>query len=279
MRPARPVAVAVTGVGLVDPRAPVLVADDEGFVRGTAAFETTRVYAGRPFRLAEHLERLVSSARRLALHAPEVAELAGLADLAVDAGGLPDAVLRVYWTPGPPGGPPLGLVLVSPLPEGLEEMREAGLRVVSLTWPRRQLGWLLPATKSVSYATNVAALDEARRRGADDAVFVDAERIVLEGPVTNVWWREGTTLLTPAAELGILVGETRAAVFELGAELGLEVEEGVYGLDRLLSAEEVFTSSSVREIVPVVSLDGLPIPRGPAAAELQAALRRLAGSR
>ena len=105
-------------------------------------------------------------------------------------------------------------------------------------------------------------------------MFVDADAIVLEGPVTNIWWREGDVLLTPSLETGILAGETRAALLGLARGAGRVVEEGLYPLERLLRADEVFTSSSVREVMPVVSLDGRPLERGPAAAELQEALRR-----
>ena len=130
--------------------------------------------------------------------------------------------------------------------------------------------------KSTSYAVNMAAEAEARRRGADDAVFVDADGIVLEGPTTNIWWRRGRTLYTPSLELGILAGVTRAAVIELAGAAGYTVEEGAYPLGELAGAEEAFTSSSVREVMPVVELDDAPIGRGPAADELQAALRRAA---
>jgi len=99
---------------------------------------------------------------------------------------------------------------------------------------------------------------------------------VLEGPTTNVWWRRGRTLYTPSLDLGILAGVTRATVVELAAETGYGVEEGHFGLTELLAADEAFTSSSVREVMPVTELDGAPIARGEAADELQAALRRAA---
>jgi branched-subunit amino acid aminotransferase/4-amino-4-deoxychorismate lyase len=138
---------------------------------------------------------------------------------------------------------------------------------------------MLPGVKSTSYAVNMAAESEARRRGADDAVFVDGSGIVLEGPTTNIWWRRRRTLFTPSLDLGILAGVTRATVIELAGEAGYQIEEGVYPLVELQSADEAFTSSSVREVMPVTELDGSPIGQGPAADELQAALRRAAGAR
>jgi branched-subunit amino acid aminotransferase/4-amino-4-deoxychorismate lyase len=196
--------------------------------------------------------------------------------MALEHAGLSDAVLRLYWTPGSPGGEHRAIALVSTIPEWIDEARRRGQRLVSLVHQRRSAPWLLPATKSTSYAVSIAAEAEAKARGADDAVFVDADGIVLEGPVTNIWWREGELLLTPSLEVGILAGETRAALLELAAGEGREVEQGVFPLTRLLTADEVFTSSSIRELMPVVAIDGHPFAIGPAAAALQESLRRAA---
>lgn len=274
----RPFAVAVTDRGLVDPLAPVLAADDEGFARGRAVFETMRVYRGRPFRYSEHIDRLTRSATRVGLSSPSRPDLDAIVALALGAGGLPDASLRLYWTPGPPGGPPVGIAVVGAIPLWIEEVRARGQRLASLALPRRDADWLLPGTKSTSYAVHIAAEAEAKRRGADDALFVDGDSVVLEGPVTNVWWRQADTLFTPALTLGILAGETRAALLSLAADEGYAVEEGVFALARLLAADEVFTSSSVREVMPIVAVDEAAFAPGAAAARLQAALRRAAGA-
>jgi branched-subunit amino acid aminotransferase/4-amino-4-deoxychorismate lyase len=122
----------------------------------------------------------------------------------------------------------------------------------------------------------MAAEAEARRRGVDEALFVDADGVVLEGTVTNVWWRREKVLYTPTLDLGILAGVTRATLMELAPECGYRVEEGSYQLVDLLGAAEAFTSSSVREIMPLVEVDGHALERGPAADELQAALREVA---
>ncbi len=267
-------AVAVGGRGLVDPDEPVLRADDEALLRGRAAFETVRVYGGRPYRLAEHLARLAQSAERMALPAVNGLELGELAEQAIEAAAVGDAALRLFWTPGNGEGTPTSLALVSALPSHYDALRERGQRLITLRGIRAEEPWLLPGVKSTSYAVNIAAEAEAKRRGADDAVFVDRDGIVLEGPTTNIWWRRDRTLLTPALELGILAGVTRAAVVELAGGLGYEVVEGAYPLTELVGADEAFTSSSIREVMPVTELDGQPLGRGPAADALQAALRR-----
>jgi branched-subunit amino acid aminotransferase/4-amino-4-deoxychorismate lyase len=266
-------AVAVNGRGVVDPEEPVLRADDEALLRGRAAFETIRVYDGRPFKLAEHLDRLAASAERIGLPAVNRLELAELARQALDAAGVPDSVLRLIWTPTP-----AALALVSELGDHYDDLRARGQALISLRGIRAEEPWMLPGVKSTSYAVNMAAEAEARRHGADDAVFVDAAGIVLEGPTTNIWWRRERTLFTPSLDLGILAGVTRATVIELAGEGGYDVEEGTYRLRELQTADEAFTSSSVREVMPVTALDGSPIARGTAADELQAALRRAAGA-
>jgi branched-subunit amino acid aminotransferase/4-amino-4-deoxychorismate lyase len=123
----------------------------------------------------------------------------------------------------------------------------------------------------------MAAQDEAVHAGADDALLVAPDDTVLEAPTSNVWFREGNRLLTPVLTLPILAGVTRATLIELAPEVGYEVEEGVFSLTRLLASEEIFVSSSVREVMPVIAVDGAETPRGPAAAALQAALRAAAG--
>ncbi len=280
-------ALAVGGRGLVSTSEPVLHPDDEAFLRGRAAFETIRVYDGRPFRLDDHLERLAASADRLGLPSVDLLAFRAIAVEAVDASGEGSAVLRLFVTPGREGGGySTALAMVSTIPHGLEETRARGMRMITV-----QLGidadvragspWLLGGVKSTSYAVNMAAEAEARRRDADDAIFLARGGIVLEGPVTNVWWRAGRDLFTPSLELGILAGLTRATVLECAGELGYEIHEGVYRVEELAAADEAFTSSSVREIMPAVRLDGQPVGDGrpgPAAAEVQAALRRAASA-
>ncbi len=265
----RLLAVAVDGRGAIDPGQAVFGAGDEALLRGRASFETARVYGGRPFRLDAHLERLAASARSLGLPAPDAAAAERLAGEALEAGGARDAGLRLYWT-----GRTL-VATVAAIPPELEQLRARGLRLVALPLgvDLDRPSWLLAGVKSTSYAVNMAAEAEARRRGADDALFLAAGEVVLEAPVSNIWWRRGGTLHTPSLDLGVLAGVTRATVLELAPEAGYRVEEGRYTLDHLRGADEAFTSSSIRELLPVAELDGRPIPLGAAAATLQNALR------
>jgi 4-amino-4-deoxychorismate lyase len=279
-------AVLAAGPGMVDGGGrPALDPLDLALVRGDAVFEALRVYAGRPFRLDAHLDRLARSAEAIDLAFPGALE--DLATRAAAAVGGGDAVLRLICTRGREGsgeGGPTAFAICTDLPGSLEEERRRGLRLVLLTTAtdplvRAASPWLLPGVKTISYAVNMAAQRAARARGADDAVLVGLGGELLEAPTANLWWRTGHTLHTPSLDLGILAGITRAVLRELAPGLGLKVLEGVFTAEDLAAADEAFLSSSTREIMPVIEVDGAPVADarpGPAAADLQSALRRLA---
>jgi 4-amino-4-deoxychorismate lyase len=278
-------AVLALGPGVAAGARPALDPLDLALLRGEAVFEALRVYGGRPFRLQAHLDRLAASAAAIDLPLP--AGLEELAGRAAAAAGGGDAVLRLICTRGPdvPGeGGPAAFAICTDVPGSFEEERRRGLRLVLLTTAtdpllRAASPWLLAGVKTISYALNMAAQRTARARGADDAVLVGLGGELLEAPTANLWWRTGHTLHTPSLELGILAGITRTVVGELAPGLGLKVLDGVFTAEALTAADEAFLSSSTREIMPVVEVDGAPIADGrpgPTAAALQAALRRLA---
>jgi len=294
-------AVLATGPGAPaghPPGPPALDPLDLALVRGEAVFEAMKVYGGRPFRLDAHLARLAASARAIELALPQ--DLEALAARAVAAAGQGDAILRLICTKGPegsgepqggapvdrdgPGGGPVAFAICTDVPASFEEDRRRGLRLVLLTTAtdpllRAASPWLLAGVKTISYATNMAAQRAARARGADDAVLVGLGGELLEAPTASLWWRTGQTLHTPALDLGILAGITRAVLCDLAPSLGLKVLEGVYTAEDLAAADEAFLSSSTRELMPVIEVDGAPIATGhpgPTTADLQAALRRLA---
>ena len=122
-------ALAVLGRGLVDPAEPLLRADDLALLRGQAAFETTRVYAGKPFRLDEHLARLGMSAARMDLPEPDQDAFRDLVTAALE--GIEDASLRLVWTPGSSeGGAPVGFAIFGAIPAGHEPLRARGMKVI-----------------------------------------------------------------------------------------------------------------------------------------------------
>lgn len=252
------VAVAVSGRGLVPPGEPVFSAGDEALLRGSAAFETLRVYDGKPFLLDRHLERLAHSAAALGLPAPAGAE--ALAALVVGV-APPDHVLRLFRSSE-------ALVATAALlPPETDELRARGL--VLRTFDHEPAA-LLTGVKSTSYAPALAARRAAEGAGADDALFVSRGR-VYDCATANIWWSTDGRLHTPPTGAGVLPGVTRSVLLELAGDV-----EEADGLDDLLAADEAFTSSSIREVMPVVAIDGNALGTGspgPVAARLQAALR------
>ena len=178
-------AVAVSGRGLVDPREPVVHVDDEAFMRGRGAFETMRVYGGRPFELPTTSTGSSAHARGSASRA--ATRGGGAAGVArARRGSGREATLRVYATPG--SGEPRAIVVVAALPGDLDELRARGIRLISVEFRPADL---IGGVKSTSYALNMIAVDDARAAGADDAVFLGEGGIVLEATTSNVWWRAG----------------------------------------------------------------------------------------
>jgi branched-subunit amino acid aminotransferase/4-amino-4-deoxychorismate lyase len=268
-------ALAVSGRGLVPPGEPVIHVNDEAFMRGRGAFESLRVYGGKPFRLADHLDRLEASCARLAVDLSPRTELHDLVSLALDEAGETEAVLRVYATPGHGDGP-VALAVMAELPPDLEELRTTGIRAITVEFRPADL---IGGVKSTSYALNMMAVDEARARGAEDALFVAGDGAVLEATTSNVWWRRGRTLYTPAVDGRILAGVTRDVLLELAPAAGYEIVEGAFPVSELAAAEEAFASSSIREVMPIVAVDGRGIgdgKPGEAAATFQSALREQA---
>lgn len=249
---------------------------DRGFRTGEGIFETLRAYRGHPFRLSAHLDRAGSGGRSLGFSLPDRALLSE-AVLATARANDPDEdqVLRLTVTPGAidpaspfPGravGAPTVVVTAQPLhvPEGTYER---GVTAVTLARSRE-----LPEVKSVSYLSASLARREAQRRGAEEALLVTPEELLLEGSYSNIFLVNPGVLVTPALELGILPGVTRAVVLELAREAGLSVQQREVHRDELSAHEEAFLTATTREIVPLVEVDGAAIADGrpgPVTAEL-----------
>ncbi len=267
----------VLGVGLVDPAAPLLRADDLGVLRGDGCFETVRVRdaaSGALDGFEEHLDRLARSAARLDLPAPPPAGWRDLAGEVLAAWPVPgEAVLRLVLTHGVEdvdGVPaPVGYALLAPVPAETVRQRRVGVRVVALSRgmpaaAHQDAPWLLGGVKSVSYAVPMAALRYARSVGADDVIFVSTDGQLLEGPTATVVWAEAGTLHTPPyAPLGILDGVTVRALFARAPAAGLGTAVTPGTVADLRAADGVWLVSSIRVAVPVLALDGTGLRTDP----------------
>lgn len=259
---------------------------DRGFLYGDSVYEVMRVYEGIPFELGRHLERLEASATRIGmtLSAP-LDVFAEEIQRTVAASGRMEAYVRLVATRGQgrigldPGlaESPLRIVIVMPLNAPPAEVYAQGA-AVSVVGIRRNLREAIdPQAKTGNYLNSVLALAEAKRSGAYEAIMLDAQGRVTEGASSNVFAVIESLVLTPPLEVGILAGITRRAVMEVCAREGLRVLELPLAETHLHEADELFITSSIREIVPVVRVDAETIGDGrpgPIVARIRAAFDR-----
>ncbi len=254
---------------------------DRGFLYGHAVFEVLRTYGGRPFALADHVARLRASSAKVGIDLPwSDAELAAVVHAALaaarDVGDEKgEAYLRFMVTGGDGFGlaepvlRPRRVILVEPLPPA-RPLEELALEVLLVHAPRdgdatAARGDAPGTAKVTGYLGTLLALADARREGAGDVLYVDGEgedASLREGGTSNVFLVLGTKtgqpqLVTPPLAEHILPGITRAHLLALARAAGLAVEERPLRVVDLLTADEVFLSSTVREIVPVVAARGL----------------------
>ncbi len=251
--------VSVNG-SIVLPEAAKVSVYDRGFLYGDSVFETLRTYGRTPFALRQHLARLQRSASLVAIELPvSLEQLERELLLALEAAGEQESYVRLMITRGqgelglaPSEAEALRVILVEPLTPPPKVQQEDGI-AVSLYSARRATDATDAAGAKVgNYLMSVLALAEARRAGAAEALILDREGQVLEGATSNVFVVKDGALVTPPISVGILPGITRAAVLALAQELGTQVRLSTLDVSALLSADEVFITSSIRELLSVV---------------------------
>ena len=220
-------------------------ASDDGLLRGDGVFEVIRLYAGRPFALSEHLDRLERSAAAIELPVEREPLEAEISALLAEFGDHEEQ-LRLVITRG-------GRRLAST--ETLPPMGDT-VSLASVTYSPTVI---LTGVKSLSYAANMQATRLAKSRGADEAVLVRPDGIVLEPPTSTIFWVSADGVLqTPSLDAGILASITRSRILD-----ELEVTQGEFPIDDLRAAQEAFLASTVREVQPVSAIDGADLPSCP----------------
>lgn len=275
---------AVLGRGVVDADEPILTADDLGIVRGDGCFDATRVVTDAEGQhtvdhLDRHLDRFDASVAGMDLPPLDRAAWQSLIDEALAAYTVPgEATLKLLVTRGrESGGDITGIVTVAPF-TATHERR--GIRVASLTRGYSShlfddVPWLLGGVKTTSYAVNMAAKREAKRRGDDDALFTTTDGFALEGPnAALVWTHDGTLFTTPLEHTGVLRSITQAVAFEGASAVGVPCVHRLGRVEELLAADGVWLLSSIRGVAPIVALDGTELEPEP---EWTEALNRWTG--
>ncbi len=244
---------------------------DRGFLYGDSVFETIRTYGGKPFALREHVERLAWSAGRVFIDVPVALDvLCDEVERATREAGYAESYLRLMLTRGvgamglDPGlsEHPLRVLIVAPLVTPAPEAYRDGVSVITFATQRVGDATGAAGAKVGNYLVAVLAMRQARQAGAVEALIVDHDGRVVEGSTSNVFVVHEGRLYTPAETDGILPGITRARVLEVARQLGLPVVLGPLEQERVAQADELFISSSIRELLPVVRIDGRVVGDG-----------------
>ncbi len=269
-----------------DARVPVL---DRGFLFGDSVYEVVRTVGHVPFAWTEHWARLAASADAIRMELDrDEATIARRVAATLAAADHGDSYVRIVVTRGvgdAPNidlahapGPQCWILLVRPL--AATSGAPARLHVVErLRTDRRALD---PAAKSGNYLNNVLALAEAKAAGATDCVMCNADGFVTEASTSNVFARLDGTWCTPPLRAGILAGVTRSLLLEFLPQHGERVEQRDLTAAQLRAADEIFLSSTLRDLAPVTHLDGRALHgggAGPVATRLLPSFRELAAAR
>ena len=259
----------VNGRFVAESRA-VVSAFDRGLMYGDGLFETVRAYAGVPFMLRRHLQRLWASARLLKIKPPiRQAELIGVVDTLLRRNRLSDARIRITLTRGPQGsglglrqpGPATLIVQASKVVPYPDALYRKGARVI-VSRHRQNADSPVVALKSANYLLNILAKDEAHRAGADEAILLNTRGEVAEGAVSNVFIVKRGSVVTPSLDSGILPGVTRGIVLDICRGRGIDAVEKRISPRALETADEIFLTNSLMEIMPVSRLGRRPLPIG-----------------
>ncbi len=272
-----------------DGREATVSALDYGYLFGDGVYETLRTYNRRPFLLDRHLARFRASAEQLALPMPfDVAEWeTRLAETmwALDHDG--EVTIRLLLTRGlgdfsydPAACPsPTAVIIVRPLAEVPADHVEHGITVHISSVIRNHPRALSPRIKSNNLLNNILAMQEAIREGASEALLLNDRGELTECAQSNVFLVLDGAALTPPLEAGLLEGVTRNFLFEVGKAAGVPVREQTLRLEHLAIADELFVTSTTREVLGVTRVDAIEYGHGrpgPITRTLATEFRRLA---
>ncbi|MBM6403941.1 aminotransferase class IV family protein [Phycicoccus sp. CSK15P-2] len=256
---------------LVPPDGPAVSAVDHGVTVGDGAFETLKVEDGTPFALGRHLARMDRTMAGLGLPRADHDRILEGVRAVLSGASVPFGRLR--WTVtggrGPLGSDRLGSELTY-IVTAVPHARPAAVgAVVTVPWVRNERA-ATAGLKTTSYADNVVALAYAHERGAVEAVLGNTRDELCEGTGSNVFVVSGGVVRTPPLDSGCLAGVTRELVLEWCRADGIEVREEPLPTSALGDADEVFLTSSIKDVMPVSAVDGRTRPTpGPVTTKVQ----------
>lgn len=250
---------------VADATIPQLSVTDLVATRGDGVFETIGAFDGAPVNVGPHLERLARSAGMIDLPAPDLATLAEAVDAAIAAHEpVAEMSVRVMLTRGIEGAGIPTCWIHARVSDDWSPCR-AGMRVAVLdrglaTTVAETSPWLLPGAKTLSYAVNMAAVREAKRRGAADVLFLASDGFVLEGPTSTLLVRRGEEYLTTPVSAGVLAGTSVKSLFTWLQAEGSETREELMTVADVAGSDGAWLLSSTRLAAPIAQLDDVELP-------------------
>lgn len=244
---------------------------DRGLLYGDSVFETLGTYAGRPYALSEHVGRLRKSAELVRIDFAVSDEAISSEILrAIEVAGNQESYVRIIVTRGSGelgldpalAVDPQRIVIVTPLHRPDAVLYEKGVGAITVRTNRATDATDAMGAKVGNYLVAVLAMEKARAAGANEALIVDRDDNVIEGATSNLFWVKGGRLWTPPESVGILSGITRAAVILAATQLGFEVGYACPKAPCLADCEELFITSSIRQLLSVVVVDNKPVADG-----------------
>jgi branched-chain amino acid aminotransferase len=267
------------------PEEVTLKVTDNGFVFGDSAYETLRTYGGRPFELDRHLARLRRSVGLLGFDLSiGDDEITARIEACLSFASNDESYLRLIVSRGVGDmsyrferiSAATMAIYVKPLEATNEALYEKGAAAVIVSIRRNPIEALNPAIKASNLLNNALATREAYGKGAFEAILLNTRGEVAEGAGSNVFIVKGGRLLTPPLSCGLLAGITRELTLEIAAALGVPHEERVLYPEDLEGADELFVTSTLKEVAPMVTLGGKKVGTGapgPVTKQLLAAYR------
>jgi branched-chain amino acid aminotransferase len=245
---------------------------DHGFLYGEGVYEVVRTYNGVVFLFDRHMQRLRASAAHIHLDVPFDDEtlLGWVEQTRAAAGEMTEAYIRILLTRGigdtsydvKATPTPSLIIIVKPLEEPPPRVAEQGIKISLVPIVRNHPGSVNPIIKSNNLLNNALAMQEAIRRGAEEALLCNYRGEIAECAQSNIFLVRDGVALTPKSEAGLLKGITRAFILDVAEEAGVEVRRETLYPNDLDTADEVFITSTTRELSPVVRIDERVIGSG-----------------
>ncbi len=264
----------------------IISSGDRGFLYGDGIYETLRSYKGKPFKLAEHLERMRHSAKQLRISFEYTnTDIGEKVNKLIEKNRSQDAYIRITLSRGTGGGrlqmddniEPTTLIQVKPFTPYDKKLYEEGMSLV-VSDCRRSTSCPISRHKSTNLLKSILLKEEANKKSAHETIILNTDGYVAECIVSNIFMVSGESVITPSLDTNILPGITRKTILDICKDSSIPAGEELFKVAALLNADEVFITNSLMEIMPVSKIENYKIGKtipGRITQQLMSAYKRL----